>query len=183
MCTRFAYAVYKKMSNHAQHALKYCVSSGHSTTYRHSETLVRELKRLLADERVKKLISGPIKVSFDHEMPLTGGSTVKWGTFFLDPKLKEAGEKFWEPVLRHEVVEKALREVFGMGYDRAHTLATCAEHEKVGEMGLNWRDYKNTMESIVRRDEHERPKSLPKDYDYGPLRASRGVKSLHGLAG
>ena len=165
------------------------MSAGHRTETRHSEAMLRELKRLLADPRVKKLINSPYRVDFKHEMPLTGGSTVAWGTFFLDPKLKKrftvgskANLELWKPVLRHEVVEKALRIVFGMGYDRAHAFATLAERLVVEGMGIDWPAYKRAMASIVRRDEHERPKSLPAGYDYGPLRASRGLKSLKGLA-
>lgn len=164
------------------------MSAGHRTQYRHSEAVVRELRRLLADPRVKKLVDGRVKVDFSHEMPLTGGSTVAWGTFFLDPRLKKrftvgnkAGMDLSGPVLRHEVVEKALRMVFGMGYDRAHILATCAERLVVESAGMKWGPYKDAMESIVRRDEHERPAALPKGYDTGPLRASRGLKSLRGL--
>jgi hypothetical protein len=140
----------------------------------------------MADKRVQKLVNGPVRVDFSHEMPLTGGSTVKWGTFFLDPRLKESyrvGKKakmdLAEPVLRHEVVEKALRTIFGMGYDRAHTLATCAERLVVEARGMDWGDYKRVMEHIVRRDEHERPKSLPKGYDYTPMRESH----IRGLSG
>jgi hypothetical protein len=164
------------------------MSAGHRTHHDHSDSQIRELKRLLADERVKKLIKTPYRVDLSHQMPLTGGSTVQWGKFFLDPKLKKtfmigkkANQDLSPPVLRHEVVEKALRQVFGMSYDRAHIMATVAERLEVEKMGLDWETYKRTMESIVRKDEHEHPKSLPKDYDTGPLRASRGVKSLKWL--
>jgi hypothetical protein len=78
-------------------------------------------------------------------------------------------------------VEKALRTIFRMGYDRAHTLATAAERLVVESMGLNWAAYKRVIGSLVRRDEHERPKMLPKGFDYVPLRESRGLKSLRGL--
>lgn len=164
------------------------MSAGHHTTHQHSASLVRELKRLLADSRVKKLVDGPIRVSFSHEMPLTGGSTAAWGTFFLDPRLKQrfrVGNRsevdLSGPVLRHEVVEKALRAVLGMSYDRAHALATAAERLLVEAMGLEWGAYKRVMAAIVRSDEREHPKSMPKGFDYGPLRESRNLKSLKWL--
>ncbi len=148
----------------------------------------RELLRLMADAKVKKLLQRPYKVDFSHEMPLTGGSTVDWDRFFLDPALKRrfaVGRKrnvdLSQPVLEHEVVEKALRVVFGMNYDRAHRFATLAEKRVVVGMGLDWEAYKRVMAKIVRQDEHERPKSMPKGYDYGPLRESRGIKALKGL--
>lgn len=166
------------------------MSAGHHTHHEHTDAQRRELKRLLDDPRVKKLVESHVRVNLSHEMPLTGGSAVEWGTFFLDPKLKKrftvgkkADQDLSGPVLRHEIVEKALRQVFGMSYDRAHLFATLAERQEVEGMGLNWHSYKDVMESIVRRDEHERPKSMPKGYDYGPLRASRGIKSLKGLRG
>src|SRR5215469_3980594 len=100
------------------------MSAGHHVYHKHSDALLRELSRLMDDPRVKRLIEGPVKVDFSHQMPLTGGSTVEWGTFFLDPRLKRTytvGKKrdvsLSEPVLVHEVVEKALRQVLGMGYD------------------------------------------------------------------
>lgn len=164
------------------------MSAGHHTHPEHSDAQKRELKRLLADSRVKKLLATPYRVNLSHEMPLTGGSTVEWGTFFLDPKLKKhfavgnrADQDLAPFVLRHEVVEKALRKVFGMSYDRAHLFATMAEMDEVEKSRLNWEAYKRVMMSLDRKDERERPKSLPKGYDYGPLRASRGLKSLKGL--
>lgn len=164
------------------------MSAGNHTHPEHSDAQIRELKRLLADARVKKLLATQYRVNFSHPMPLTGGSTVEWGTFFLDPKLKrwftvgkKADQDLAPSVLRHEVVEKALRQVFGMSYDRAHLFATVAERLEVERMGMNWGAYKRVMEGIVRTDEHERPKALPQGFDYGPLRASRGLKSLKGL--
>lgn len=164
------------------------MSSGHLTAHHHTEAMKRELQRLLADPRVKKLLDQRPKVDFSHEMPLTGGSTVAWGTFFLDPSLKQrftvghrTGMDLSGPVLRHEVVEKVLRRVFGMTYDRAHAFATLAERLVVEADGMKWGPYKNVMESIVRRDEHERPKTLPRGYDLGPLRASGAIKGLRGV--
>lgn len=164
------------------------MSAGHQIKHEHSTAQIAELKRLLADARVKKLLASSIRVDVSREMPLTGGSTVKWGTFFLDPKLKNTftvgkkhGVDLSRPVLRHEMVEKALRMVFGMAYARAHLFATVAERLMVEAMGLDWGSYKRVMGGIVRRDEHEHPKSLPKDYDRGPLRESRGLKSLKWL--
>lgn len=164
------------------------MSAGHHTDHRHSDDLERELRRLLADPKVKKLLKRPYKVDFSHPMPLTGGSTVAWERFFLDPSLKRRftvgarrNADLSGPVLEHEVVEKALRMVFGMSYDRAHRFATLAEKHVVVGMGLDWEAYKRVMAKIVRQDEHERPKSMPKGYDYGPLRESRGIKALKGL--
>lgn len=164
------------------------MSAGHHTDHHPTPALRRELSHLLADKRVHKLLRAPYRVDFSHEMPLTGGSTTHWGVFFLDPKLKRrftvgkhAGQDLSKPVLRHEVVEKALREVFRMSYGRAHQLATLAERLVVDEMGLDWAAYKRVMASIVRRDENEHPKSMPKDFDYGPVRESRGVKHLRWL--
>lgn len=164
------------------------MSAGHQTEHHESAALGQELARLLADARVKKLMQRAYRVDFSHPMPLTGGSTVTWDRFFLDPRLKQrfsVGQRrdvdLSEPVLRHEVVEKALRQVLGMSYDRAHVLATLAERQVVKAMKLDWNAYKRVMSQIVRRDESERPKSMPKDFDYGPVRASRGLKSLKWL--
>lgn len=164
------------------------MSAGHHTAHRHSEQLARELERVLSDKRVIEYLKRPHRVDFSHQMPLTGGSSVDGRVYFLDPRLKrkytvgtKAGQDLSGPVLRHEMVEKALRAVFGLSYARAHALATCAERFAVEAMGLSWAAYKNVMESIVRRDEHERPKTLPREYDLGPLRASGGLKSLRGL--
>ena len=164
------------------------MSAGHHSHHRPSDTLDAELKRLMGDSRVKKLLARPYKVDFSYEMPLTGGSSDTWGTFYLDPGLKgrfrvgkERNVEVWRAVLEHEVVEKALRMVFGMAYDRAHRLATTAEHHVVTDMGLDWEAYKALMERIVRRDERERPTVMPKGFDFGPLHASRGIKALKGL--
>lgn len=161
------------------------MSAGHHTSERHSVAMKRELAGLLADPMVKKLVEGPIKVDFSHKMPLTGGSSVKWGQFYLDPRLKErftvgnkANQDLSKPVLRHEVVEKALRQVFGFSYDRAHAFATLAERLVVEAMGMSWAAYKAVMASIVRRDEKQQPKSFPAGFDFGPFRESRGLKSL-----
>lgn len=164
------------------------MSAGHRTGHKQSTDFVREYERLMADPRVVKYLARSARTDLSHEMPLTGGSTIDGRTYFLDPKLKrrydvgkKKGQDLSAPVLRHERVEKALRDVLGMSYDRAHAFATHAEKQVVEGRGMDWTIYKDVMESIVRRDERERPKSLPAGYDYGPLRASGGLKSLRGL--
>jgi hypothetical protein len=73
-------------------------------------------------------------------------------------------------VLWHERVEKALRDVHRMTYDRAHQIATTAERALVESRGLNWEEYKREIGKVVRHDETEPMRNLPKDLDMEPMK-------------
>ena len=152
------------------------MSSGHSHHFTASEALAKELKKLLDDPKAKAYLSRKYTVE-ERPMPLTGGSSLDGRTYYLDPSLAKPvkiGTRTVDLrpfVLSHERTEKVLRDLFGMSYNRAHELATMAEHQKVTAAGISWNLYKRTVAKPVRQDEKERV-TLPKNFDMGPLRSS-----------
>lgn len=137
-----------------------------------SVELERELKELLAKPEVKKYLNRRFNVDRRHDIPLTGGSNVDGSVYYLDRRLPG---QFVVPVLEHERVEKALRSVLNMTYDRAHRLATVAEKLKVESLDMDWATYKRRVAKVVRRDEHEDGEDIPKDLDLGPYRGSNAL--------
>jgi hypothetical protein len=60
-----------------------------------------------------------------------------------------------------------------MRYDRAHELATVGEHLEINAAKQNWTAYKNQIGRVVRQDEKQGSKKLPKDFDHGPQTESQ----------
>lgn len=145
------------------------MSSGHHHQHAHSKELCDEVTRLLADEKVRAFMKRPYTVSFSRKIPLTGGSNIRGDVYYIDSDVPAVLRSF---ILWHERVEKALRQVLEMSYDRAHVLATCAEHMRVEEAGHSWEDYKKRVAPIVRENEKRRPFPLPSSFDTGPMRES-----------
>lgn len=151
------------------------MSAGHRKGYRHSKELERETERILALPAIKAYMAKPYKEDCLHDIPLTGGSSIKGDIYYLDRRLSRELREF---VLQHERVEKAVREVMGKGYSRAHEIATCAEKMLVEKRKRNWDDYKHDVGQQVRHDEKEKGKlNIPKDLDPGPYKGS-GEESL-----
>jgi len=140
------------------------MSAGHRNKQIHSDTDRRELRSLLSDKDVKAYLTKPYTVDTSKHIPLTGGSNIAGNKYYIDRSVPKRLQHY---ILWHERVEKALRAVKGMSYDRAHTLATLAEKIKVEAHGHNWIKYKDECESLVRKDEKEGGRG-PKDLDPVP---------------
>jgi len=147
--------------------------NGHPNAPRHFASIERELKKLLARPDVQAYMNRKWMTNFKFSIPLTGGSSIDGLTYYIDPNVAPADRQF---VLVHERVEKALRAVMGMTYDRAHELATAAERLEVEKMKKNWAEYKTRIGKVVRVDEKEAIANLPANYDYGPMKAMGMVK-------
>lgn len=145
------------------------MSSGHHHQHSHTKELCNEVTELLAQPDVRAFMKRPYTVSFSRKIPLTGGSNIRGDVYYIDSDVPAVLRSF---ILWHERVEKALRQVLEMSYDRAHVLATCAEHMRVEEAGKSWEDYKKRTSLIVRENEKRRPLPLPAGFDYEPMRVS-----------
>lgn len=151
------------------------MSSGHHHKTLHHPDLIAEVERLLKDKSVHKYIEDMNDigaVDYKHKIPLTGGSSKDGRTYYLD---RDVPQKLRQFVLWHERVEKALRTVKGMSYDRAHNLATAAERMNVEESGRDWTAYKREIAGIVRANEKEAPHKMPAGFDTGPYRESNSM--------
>lgn len=152
------------------------MSAGHH--HRHHgdhKGLSKELEGLLEDAEVKAYLDRPYKL-VRIMVPLTGGSSMDGRTYYIDPDVPKEDV---ESVLWHERVEKALRAVKGMGYARAHALATAAERERSGK---GWEAYKARIGSVVRKNEKRGAVGLPKGFDLGPYRESGLMRLSSGSA-
>lgn len=146
------------------------MSAGHHPHgRRHSPTLEREFKKLIAQTAVRKYLDRAFTVDYSFQIPLTGGSSKSGMTYYIDPDVPMKLRKF---VLEHERYEKAFRDVLGMRYDRAHELATVGERLAVEAAKQNWNEYKRAIAKPVRLDERQGSNKLPSNFDYGPMRES-----------
>jgi hypothetical protein len=151
------------------------MSVGHQREYRHKAGLIAETQKLLRDSRIQAYLKRPFKINLKHHIPYTGGSSRDGLTYYLD---KDLPDVFHVPVLWHERIEKALRDVLKMSYSRAHELATCAERMLVDRMGQSWSEYKEAIGEYVRSNMEHPAKNLPDDLDTGPYRESGQMKLL-----
>ena len=146
------------------------MSAGHThPEVRHTPALVRELKRLLDEPAIKAYMDRPYSVSYSYKIPLTGGSSVSGRIYYIDPDVPVSFRPY---ILEHERVEKALRDVKGMKYARAHELATVAERLKVEADKRDWVGYKKAIAMPVRSNEKRGQEKLPAGFDLGPYRES-----------
>lgn len=156
------------------------MSAGHHHRQNHTSELIREVKSILGLPEVKAYLGRPYVVDYSREIPLTGGSSRDGGRYYIDPRVPLSLRPF---VLRHERVEKAVRDVLGKSYSVAHRIATGAERIMVEESGRDWEEYKRQIAVPVRQAEKERPKSTPKDLDIGPYKESGEMRLLRSARG
>ncbi len=151
------------------------MSSGHHHKTLHHPDIIAEVEHLLEDPKVFNYLRRPYTVITTGKIPLTGGSSTDGRRYYLD---RDLPKRFRTTVLWHERVEKALRVVKGMSYDRAHNLATAAERMKVEESGKDWNAYKREIGAIVRANEKEAPHKMPAGFDTGPYKESNSMGML-----
>lgn len=147
------------------------MSAGHRHPHTESQhrALVAECLKLVQDPQIVRYMKQDWVADYKHEMPLTGGSSIDGRTYYVDPDVPQEYRKY---VLWHERIEKVLRAVKSMSYDRSHRLATAAERAAVVADGKDWEAYKKAIGRIVRLDEGQGPQKLPRHFDLGPLRES-----------
>jgi hypothetical protein len=149
------------------------VSVGHQREYRHKSGIIQETRAVLRDSKMQAYLKRAFKIDLKHHIPFTGGSSRDGLKYYLDKDLPDA---FHVPVLWHERVEKALRDVMQMSYSRAHELATCAERLLIERLGQSWSDYKDAIGEHVQANMRHPAKDIPDDLDLGPYRESGQMK-------
>ena len=92
-------------------------------------------------------------VSREFEVMDIAGYSIDGGTFYIDKRLPEKMKGIPVDLFLeiHEVVEKALEDKLGFGYDHAHEIATAAEQTAVEISGYSFADYSYEMDYWVRK--------------------------------
>jgi len=68
----------------------------------------------------------------------------------------------------HEVVEKALVDLFRLSYSKAYHIATHVESVVVRNSGINWWAYTKFLRPQIKQVEHEKLNKTPPDLDRTP---------------
>lgn len=127
-----------------------------------------KLKEYLANAKVKarlkQIEDGKVRFDESHDWPYLAGTFGKasnWGIGFdrhLPKTLKANGKSFAprEFLKWHEGLERALMDIYGLVYGKAHIFAIMLEHRKVKEADIEPAAYEKALRPYIKADEHER---------------------------
>lgn len=162
------------------------MTSGHGVNHSKPPGSEARLRVYLRDPQVAKRLrdmeAGKVPVDNEHDLPFLGGTTGKgsnWGLAFdrhlpktialknmLTGKVDDVDPRLF---LRwHEGFERALMDIFGLPYLRAHVFAELLEDQKVEEAGYDPAEYERKLRPMIKSDEAERIVSPPPRLDKRP---------------
>ena len=78
----------------------------------------------------------------------------------------------------HEIVEKALLDIFNLTYAQAHHIATYIEHEYATKHNINWKKYIKFLDPQMKHIGHEKVKKIPKSLDLQPYEDEKDFELL-----
>lgn len=140
------------------------------------------VKRMLNDRRFKRRLSqiSSIRVDHSHDIPYVAGYSEDGRTIYIDRTLKTKMDSVdvQRIIVTHEVVEKALLDLFNLTYQQAHHIAAYVEHETATKSGLNWRKYTKFLDPQMRHIGHKGIKNVPKDLDIEPYEDEKDFELL-----
>ena len=141
------------------------------------------VRRLYFNQEFIKRISRPVRLDFGWSIPYLAGYARSGRTVYFDRDLKRyfRGIDVTDFLLVHEVTEKALIDLFGMPYQKAHHIATHFEAMAVRQHGLNWWSYIKFLKPQIKAADHKKITKVPKDLDLTPYKDEHEVKILKAL--
>lgn len=132
------------------------------------------LNCILNDKRFITYISRKIKLNFSYDVPYLCGYSKDGRTVYVDRHLKryyKYNGKTYDLVdflLVHEIVEKALIDLYGWHYSKAHHIATHIEALAVKQHGIDWWSYTKYLKPQIKTAYHNKIRKLPPDLDPTP---------------
>lgn len=135
--------------------------------------------RMITDPRFLARLQRPVGVDRTKDIPYLAGYSTDGRTIYIDRHLK--GEWFIKYLLRHEMSEKALIDIFHLDYQQAHHIAEHLEHDLVVSDGISWLAYSKFLDPYIHEDEMEHIKDPPKNLDLTPYEDEREHRMLSQL--
>ena len=130
------------------------------------------VKRMVNDRRFKRRLSliPTIRVDRSYDVPYVAGYSEDGSTIYIDRHLKTKFDRMdvERVIVAHEVVEKALLDLFNLNYQQAHHIAMYMEHEYAVKNGLDWLKYTKFLYPQMKLIGSEKIKRVPPDLDLEP---------------
>jgi len=121
-------------------------------------------------------INTPVKVECGWDIPYLSGYSRDGKTVYIDRHLQQFllvnGKKIdiIDFLVVHEVVEKALIDLFHMHYRRAHHVATHYEYLAAKNHGINWWVYSKFLKEQSKSVYSDKLTNVPRDLDLSAIR-------------
>lgn len=171
------------------------MSSGHRHTRVDHDWAKKEYYAALGSAPFRAyLFDTKYRINRDFDIPYVAGYSKDARTVYIDRhlplKIRFGGDSvaILPFLIEHERVEKGLIDIFKMGYNEAHHIATWAEERLLKKAKRSPTLYEKALDPYIKADEHEKIKKVPKDLDLKPYRDSGDYaliahmeEKMHGL--
>ena len=147
------------------------------------KTTSATVHRYLSDPRFIKEFEQNYKVNRDCDIPYVAGYSKDDKTIFIDRHYRKMmGKVDTEPyVFIHEKCEKAIIDIFGIDYQKAHHIATHLERMTIDRDGIDWDKYEHFVIKQYKHIGHEKLTKIPHDLDLTPYKDEHDLKTLRQL--
>jgi hypothetical protein len=140
----------------------------------------------------KHLISNPLyirrvaldkEINTDYDIPYVAGYSTDGKTIYIDRHLplKMGNIDIVPYLLMHEMIEKALIDLYKLHYQEAHKIASVLEKNMVEEHKINFARYKKFFIPYIKKIGNARLTKIPKDLDLTPYMDNQNFKQLQNL--
>jgi len=125
-------------------------------------------------------VLGSVKINRKFDVPYVAGYNTKGTIVYIDkdvPKYHRFnGKKYLldKYLVVHEVVEKILEEqIHDVNYFYAHQIALRIEQDVVEADGLDWKEYDDFMQTLIKEVDIQKIQKVPPDLDLQPYKDSK----------
>jgi hypothetical protein len=140
------------------------------------------VKRMVNDKRFLRRLSylSTIHIDKNYDIPYVAGYSKDARIVFIDRHLNTKMDKVDVTlcIVMHEIVEKALLDIFNLTYAQAHHIATYIEHEYATKHNINWKKYIKFLDPQMKHIGHEKVKKIPKSLDLEPYEDEKDFELL-----
>jgi hypothetical protein len=139
--------------------------------------------KYVTDPRFIKRMNEKFKIDRNHDVPYVAGYSKNGKIIYIDRHLPlmDDGRDVEKYLIVHERTEKAIIDLFGLDYQRAHHIAMEQEKEAVKKAGIPWPQYEAHYRKYIKGCAHEKLQKLPKDLDLTPYKDEHDLKLLKAL--
>jgi hypothetical protein len=128
--------------------------------------------------RMAKIHSTPVVKLYD--IPFLCGYSMDAKVVYCDRHFntKWKGVDLMKFLKIHEIVEKAMIDLYDYHYESAHKIATYFESQAVTKAGMNFTSYQDYLKPFIKTIEDEKVQKVPRDLDLTPYKDEKGCEKL-----
>lgn len=149
----------------------------------HAATLTKHAKLLISNPLFIKRVALDKKINTDYDIPYVAGYSTDGKTIYIDRHLplKMGNIDIVPYLLMHEMIEKALIDLYKLHYQEAHKIAFVLEKNMVEEHKINFKRYQKFFVPYIKKIGNERLTNVPKDLDLTPYMDNQNFKQIQNI--